>query len=391
MTSIDAAPIVCLGFAEWDAEIPTNQHHLMAELSRRTPVLFIESLGLRRPTLSARDLRRMVRRIARSIRPLRRYGNVHVLTPAVVPYHDRAPVRRLNEALLRTGVKRAMRRIGFSQPILWAYVPQALALVDALDPRLIVYHCVDDIGAHDRIDTRTFRRAEQQFVGVADLVIASAEPLRARLAEETDNVRLMTNVADTSAFSLALQPGPVDPAIESLPHPRIVFVGAVSSIKVDVELVCELARKRRDWSIALVGPVGLGDPRTDVSALRAEPNIHLLGTRPHDRLPSVLRGADAAIIPYRINQLTASVFPMKVYEYLAAGLPTVATPLPALAGVDGIETAADAPQTASLLERLLADDSDELRKRRSDLASGHSWSARIDEIERALEKLEWRR
>ena len=200
----------------------------------------------------------------------------------------------------------------------------------------------------------------------------------------------MTNVADTNAFSLALQPGPVDHAFESLPHPRIVFIGAVSSNKVDVELVCELARERRTWSIALVGPVGLGDPRTDVSALRAEPNIHLLGTRPHGRLPSVLRGADAAIIPYRINQLTSSMFPMKVYEYLAAGLPTVATPLPALAGVDGIETAADAPQTAAALDRLLADDTDELRKRRSQLASGHSWASRIDEIDRAVAELEWR-
>jgi glycosyltransferase involved in cell wall biosynthesis len=316
---------------------------------------------------------------------------VHILTPAIVPYHERARVRRLNEALLRTEVSRAMRRTGLTRPILWAYVPQALALVDVLRPRLVVYHCVDDIGAHDRVDTRTFRRAEHEFVRAADLVIASSEPLRARLADETENVRLMTNVADTDAFSRALQPGPVDPAIESLPHPRIVFVGAVSSIKVDVELVCEVARERPTWSIALVGPVGLGDPRMDVSALRAESNIHLLGTRPHDLLPTVLRGADAAIIPYRINELTSSVFPMKVYEYLAAGLPTVATPLPALVGVDGIETAAGAQQTAALLERLIDEDTDKIRRRRSELASGHSWSARIDEIERAFGELEWRR
>ena len=237
MTRIDGTPIVCLGSADWRPEIPTNQHHLMSEFSRRTPVLFIESLGLRRPTLSARDVRRMMRRVTRSIRPLRRDGNVHVLTPAVVPYHTRAPLRRLNAALLRRQVKHAARRLGFSQPIIWAYVPQALALVDVLDPRLVVYHCVDDIAAHDRIDTETFRRAEREFVDVADLVIASSEPLRARLADAKDNVRLMTNVADTNAFSRAIEPGPVDPAIESLPHPRIVFVGAVSSIKVDVELV----------------------------------------------------------------------------------------------------------------------------------------------------------
>ncbi len=200
----------------------------------------------------------------------------------------------------------------------------------------------------------------------------------------------MTNVADTDAFSLALQPGPVDAEIERLQPPRIVFVGAVSSIKLDVDLVCELATQRPTWSIALVGPVGLGDPRTDVSMLRALPNVHLLGPRPHGSLPSVLRGADAAIIPYRINQLTSSVFPMKVYEYLAAGLPTVATPLPALSGVDGIEIASDGAETAAALDRLLADDTTMLRQQRSQLVSGHSWSARIEEIGRVVAELEWR-
>ena len=108
--------------------------------------------------------------------------------------------------------------------------------------------------------------------------------------------------------------------------------GAVVATKLDMGLLVELARARPSWSFALVGPVGLGDPSTDVSALVAEPNLHLLGARTYEQLPSVLRGADAGLIPYARNQLTDSIFPMKVYEYLAAGLPVVATPLPSLSG-----------------------------------------------------------
>ena len=112
--------------------------------------------------------------------------------------------------------------------------------------------------------------------------------------------------------------------------------------------------------------------------------MHLLGHRPYEALPDVLRGADAALIPYSLNELTASIFPMKVYEYLAAGLPVVATPLPSLRGVEGIATAADAESTAARLEELLAADTPEARAERSRLASGHSWDARVDEIAAVL-------
>ena len=150
--------------------------------------------------------------------------------------------------------------------------------------------------------------------------------------------------------------------------------------KLDYELLIGLARRRRDWSIALVGPVGLGDPGTDVAPLEAEPNLHLLGHRPYAHLPAVLRGADAALIPYRITPLTASVFPMKVYEYLAAGLPVVTTPLPALEGVSEVARAADAAETEARLMELMGADGAQRRAERSRAAAQNSWDARLRDI-----------
>ena len=98
----------------------------------------------------------------------------------------------------------------------------------------------------------------------------------------------------------------------------------------------------------------------------------------------VLRGADAALIPYRLNRLTESIFPMKVYEYLAAGLPVVSTPLRSLAQVEEISFADSAEETAATLERLLASDNEKQRRARSRSAAGHSWQARIAEIDQAL-------
>jgi glycosyltransferase involved in cell wall biosynthesis len=385
--TIEGQDIVCLGFGEWDAELWTNQQHLMSRLARRNRVLFLESLGLRQPRLAGRDLRRMARRVERAAAGARAVDGLHVLSPLVIPIHGRRRLRTLNAGLLRAQVGRAAHSLGFERPLLWSYVPQADWLVDTLEPSAIVYHCVDDIAAQKGVAAAPFREAEAHFAARADLVLASAPALAERMRTLNERVFYAPNVADTDRFATALEVGPTDPAIAALPGPRIVFTGAVVATKLDLELLAGVARARPDWSIALVGPVGAGDPRTDISALERLPNVHLLGARPYVALPEVLRGADVALVPYAINDLTSSVFPMKVYEYLAAGLPVVTTPLPALAEITGVVVAADAPATVAAVERALAEDGPAARRARSAAVRENSWDARLEEIGSHLSSL----
>ncbi|HET9102964.1 MAG TPA: glycosyltransferase [Solirubrobacteraceae bacterium] len=375
-------PIVCVGFADWDAETWSNQQHLMSRLAAAgAPVLFVESLGLRRPQLgSGRDLRRILRRLLTGIRPPRRRGNVSVLSPLVLPLHGRPGVRALNAYLLRRQVSSAVRRLGMTHPTLWAYVPQAEALLPVLGPARIVYHCVDDIASQEGIDEASFNAAEARFVPRADLVLASAPPLAERMRSLSEHVVLMPNVADTELFSTALDPGPLDPGLAELPAPRIVFVGALAARKVDFDLVAAIASARPDWSVVLVGPVGLGDPSTDVGALEAMPNVHLLGVRRQRELPAILRGAAAGLIPYRSSRLTASIFPMKLYEFLSAGVPLVACGLPSVRGIDGVELVDGAAEAVVALERAIGA-TGQRRRELSAAAAGHSWSARLAEID----------
>jgi glycosyltransferase involved in cell wall biosynthesis len=379
--------IVCVGFADWDAELWTNQHHLMARLARRNAVLFVESLGLRRPQLAGRDVRRIGRRLRRGVRGARSADGLHVLSPLVVPLHGRPRVRALNASLLRAQVRRAARRLGFEHPLLWSYVPQAEWLLDTLAPAAVVYHCVDDIAEQQGIDAAAFRAADERFAARADLVLASAPALAERMRGLADHVVYAPNVADTALFAQALADGPADAALAALPRPRIVFTGAVVATKLDLGLIEAVARARPAWTLALVGPVGPGDPGTDVSALRALENVHLLGPRRYEDLPAVLRAADAGLVPYAINPLTRSIFPMKVYEYLAAGLPVVSTPLPALDGVGDVASAGDPPGVVAALERALAGDSEDARHARSERARDHSWDSRLEEIGSYLSRL----
>src|SRR5919109_3958127 len=153
--TIRGRDILCVGFADWDSPLWTNQHHLMSRLARYNRVLFVESLGLRRPQLAVLDLRRMGRRLRQGLAPPRPLDGLHVFSPLVVPLHGSATMRGLNERLLPWLVTRALERPGIREPLLWSYVPQAEWIVEAVKPSVVVYHCVDDLAAQKGIDSES--------------------------------------------------------------------------------------------------------------------------------------------------------------------------------------------------------------------------------------------
>jgi glycosyltransferase involved in cell wall biosynthesis len=372
--------IVCIGFSDWGKDLLTNEQHLLTRLARHNRVLYVESLGVRKPQLAGRDVRRMARRLVKGLRPLREVDGLHVLSPLVLPLHDRPWARRINAMILPAVVRWAARRLGLRDILLWSFMPQAEVLVDPLKPAQVLYYVDDDHGAKKGIDEAGFRAAERRFVARADVVLASAPELVERMRALHADVHYAPNVADTALFASSLDAGPVDAALAALPRPRIVFIGAIVANKLDLALIDELARLRPDWSFAFVGPIGPGDPSTNVDALRGLSNLKLLGHRPYERLPDVLRGADVAIMPYLTDGEMRSVFPMKTYEYLAAGVPVVTTPLPALRDVDAVSQAADAPAFIAAIEAAMAADDDATRAARSRGAQAHSWDARIEQL-----------
>ena len=304
----------------------------MSRLARSNRVLFLESLGLRQPRLAGRDLRRMARRVQRAAAGPRAVDGLHVLSPLVIPIHGRRRIRALNARLLRAQVGRAARALGFERPVLWSYVPQADWL--RRDARAVARSSTTAWTTSP--PRRAWRRrpsaeSEARFAARADLVLASAPALAERMRTLNDRVFYAPNVADTDALRHRARGRPDrSRRWRRCPRPRIVFTGAVVATKLDLELLEGVARARPGWSIALVGPVGAGRPAHRHLGDRAA------AQRPPARRPPLRRAARGAARrrrrarPYAINDLTRSVFPMKVYEYLAAGLPVVTTPLPAL-------------------------------------------------------------
>jgi glycosyltransferase involved in cell wall biosynthesis len=195
-------------------------------------------------------------------------------------------------------------------------------------------------------------------------------------------VACVSNVADTGRFAKAPARKPAE--LAALPKPIVGYVGNVASYKIDVELLVAAGRTRPEWSFALVGPIGSGDPGTRLRELRSLSNVHLLGPRPYKDIPDYIHGFDVCLIPFRRSRVTDSSLPLKTFEYLAAGKPVVATPLPALRAEpldEVLDYAETAEQFVRAIESCLAEDGEERPAARRETAALYSWDRRFPEIE----------
>lgn len=327
--------IVLLSTADWDNPFWTNKQHVAVELARRGHrVLYIDSLGLRRPSASSQDFSRIVRRLLRALRaprPVRE--RLWVWSPLVIPLQGYALVRRLNRWLLAAGLRLWSGRLGMRRDLLWTYNPMTTRLFPIGGFTTMVYHCVDEIQAQPGMPALAIGQAEAELLAAAHYCFVTAEHLLETRRRLNANTYYFPNVADFDHFAKARDPLTAIPQdLARLPRPRIGFVGAVSGYKLDLPLLRRLAESHAEWSIVVIGKVGEGDPWTDLETLRGLPNLHLLGPRPYAALPAYLKGFDIAILPSAINAYTRGMFPMKFFEYLAAGCPIVSTALPALGG-----------------------------------------------------------
>lgn len=373
--------VVLFSTADWDHPFWTNKQHVAVHLARRGfRVLYIESLGLRRPTASPRDLDRMARRLRRSVRSLRQVReNLWVGSPVAIPMHGSSLARWLNEKMLAAWIRRQCRRLRFSHPVVWTYNPLVQGIVGSLDPSLVVYHAVDDLRAAPYMPALAIKRAERELAARADLVFATSRALEARFRRDNSATYFFSNVVDYEHFARACEPGPVPDELAAIPHPRLGFVGAISAYKVDLPLIEVVARARPNWNWILIGQIGEGQPGTSIERLKL-PNVHLLGPRDYERLPDYLRGLDVATIPACRNAYTAAMFPMKFFEYLAAELPVVVSGAPALAEFSRAFASADTP--AEFIERVeqILDGARGDREYARNLARQHTWEWRTSEM-----------
>jgi glycosyltransferase involved in cell wall biosynthesis len=370
--------IICFS-PDWTGD-PLSKTHLMRLLSRDNRLLWVNSIGERKPRVSKADFGRAFRKLFAATRPITEpEPNIFVLNPLAIPAAYGPIGQRVNRRLLRFQVRRAMRKLGFRRPINYTFLPAAGAVAGTLGEELVIYHCVDEYSAFTGVPA-TLRTLEEKLLRRADLVVVSSELLYKSKLPFNRHTVLVRHGVDYEHFRKALDPATTVPDdVARLPRPIIGFFGLIADW-VDLELLAQVARHFAHGSLVL-----LGKATTDVSALAALPNVHVLGRKKYEELPGYCKAFDVALMPFRINELTLNANPLKVREYLAAGLPVVSTPIPEVEVLGQCRIAGTTETFIHEIETALTDPGPQLD--RSEAIRSESWASRLDTIRAQVAEL----
>ena len=376
---IEGYDIICFS-NDWDGD-PLSKKHIMKRLARKNRILWVNSLGNRNPTASAKDMARVAKRLKAFVLGPRKVADaIHVISPLAIPFHGNATARRINQWLLVSTLRAAIRKLGFQRPVTWTFLPSSADVAGHLGEEFVVYHCTDEFSEFSGTSREAILKMEQQLIENANCVFVSAERLYKNKVKHNPNTFLIRHGVDVEHFRKACDRNtPIPEDIAQIAGPIVGFFGLIADW-VDLQLVADLAIARPQWSFVLIGKVV-----TDLSRIARIPNIHVLGQKSYGDLPGYCRRFDAAILPFVINELTLNANPLKLREYLAAGLPVVSTPIPEVQELGQlVRIGRNCQDFVSHLESVLTPEGSGTRLAISREMDGESWDQRVEEMSRAI-------
>jgi glycosyltransferase involved in cell wall biosynthesis len=375
-----------IAFAKDWHEDPTSNHHVLRELARHRRVLWLNSVATRTPKLSSgRDLGKIRRKLGEFARGAVNVENdLWVFSPLVLPFPHNPLARAANARILRATIAALRWRLGLREFDLWTFLPNVADYVGTLGERHAVYYCVDEWSLFSYLNEQETRRAEDALLRKVDACFA----INHALADAKRRVCASTHVSphgvDHAQFARALDDDLALPAdVASLPRPIIGFYGTIQDW-VDLDLIAAVARRRPAWTFVLLGQI-----MVDVEPLRALPNVHLLGRKPHEQLPAYCKAFDVGLIPYVISDRMTFVNPIKLREYLSAGVPVVSTAVPEVVRHRELCAIAGTPdEVEAAIDRALDEkDPPAARAARSAAMKNETWAARVANVARIVDEL----
>jgi glycosyltransferase involved in cell wall biosynthesis len=370
--------ILCFSYADWLGSWSTPQQ-IMSRLARRNRVLYVDQprsflYGLRARSAKGEGI--WEGPALREVQP-----NLHVFHPpniflpvGGIPLPLASRLLQINGWLLAAQIRRAMRTLDFDQPILWDFSILHGEAAPHIPHALHVYDIADTWEGYitSRHGRELVRWADERISRDADISFPSTPFIRDAHAAWCAKQVLVPHGADFEHFSKAALPDTsVAEEVAGLPRPIIGCIGVIDPARFDEELIIHLARQRPDCSVVLVGPAL---PGVNLTRLRECANVYLTGSKAIEQLPNYLRSFDIALIPYKVNALTNSIFPLKLMEYLSAGKAVVSTALQSVREhADVVYIAESAASVVDQVAVALSEDGEPKRLARQERARAFSW------------------
>lgn len=354
--------VVCLSHLRWSFVFQRPQH-LLTRCAEKRRVFFVEEPcnGVDIPRIDVEGPSQ----------------GVHVAVPrlpdGLSPHEQTSVLSRLVAELLR--------RYGVDDYLLWYYTPMALPFTRALTPRAVVYDCMDELSAFAGAPAQ-IREHEEELLRRASLVLTGGASLFEAKKHRHPNIHALPSSVDVAHFRKAREPLPEPADQASIPHPRLGFFGVIDE-RLDVELLASVARARPACHFVMLGPIVKIDPES----LPRLPNIHYLGKKAYDELPSYIASWDVALLPFARNEATRYISPTKTPEYLAAGRQVVSTSIRDVVrpyGELGLVRVADTPEaTIAAIDACLSDAAGPLAE--------HRREQRLAKVDAFLSETSWDR
>lgn len=253
--------------------------------------------------------------------------NIEVTSVLTIPFADKFRLgRRCNDRIIIDTVRKLLKKKEFHKPVLLFYKPRYSCVIEDIKDLTVCYDITDDT-----MEFEASHKWLEQYIKTleskSDVIFTPSEKILERLSKDGRNAFLVGNGVDVSHFAKSSHPDTATAhEVRDIKRPVIGYVGAIGEW-FDFELLQKILDRFPNSSVVLVG---WAPPKHKRILNGISGNLHYLGPKRYDTLPSYIKAFDVCVIPFRLNKLTQSVNPNKFYEYLAAGKPIVTVALPEL-------------------------------------------------------------
>ncbi|MHB8973873.1 MAG: glycosyltransferase family protein [Pirellulaceae bacterium] len=357
---------------------PSSCQHLVRQLLPRYQVTWVNTIGMRRPTLNVATFRRAVEKVghwssradASEFLP----DNLEVVSPTMWPWFSRGYDRGINKRLLTRSIRPRIESM--PEPVIVVTtIPIVADLIGELPVARWVYYCVDDFGEWPGLDQSAMRLMEARLIEKVDVIIAASDNLRERIATMGRQSELLTHGVDLEHWQVAGDTKPLT-ALGDYERPLVVFWGVIDR-RMDVNFVETLANEMSRGAILLVGPTDDPDP----ALFRLSRVVHL-PPMAYAKLPRLAAEASVLIMPYRDLPVTRAMQPLKLKEYLATGKPTVVRDLPATRPwVDSLDLASTPAEFSACVRHRLSEGLADSQLQSRQRLANESWEAKAEAFE----------